>query len=324
MRVLVVGTGRIALSHLPHMFINMQVEVVGLVEPNFIMRQVISRLVKIRIFKSLDAIGDLKFDAAIILTPPGTHYVLAKRMLMLGKHVFVEKPLTLDPQDSEDLVGIAKRNHVVLCIGYVYRFALTFAHLKDLLAKKEFGDVLSSKVRMIGSVVNGSQPATWRNSGVGAGCLYDYGCHAIDLSLFILGPVDATSCIGKDELFSPGVVDRFSARFEHAGDHNIVSEIFCDWADQSVRKATLEIEIVTVTHKIVADSQRIQVSGESTKNILVRDLDTDVDFYLRGEEFQRQLDNFIKLVGLDKIDYSAASDAAQVDHIIRQLDEAVL
>jgi len=47
-------------------------------------------------------------DGIVIATPPGTHYSIAKTALMHDKHVFVEKPMTLNEGHAIELVDLAK------------------------------------------------------------------------------------------------------------------------------------------------------------------------------------------------------------------------
>ena len=48
-------------------------------------------------------------DGVVIATPVKTHYQLAKEALLHGKHVLVEKPLTADVAQAEELVALAKK-----------------------------------------------------------------------------------------------------------------------------------------------------------------------------------------------------------------------
>jgi predicted dehydrogenase len=61
-----------------------------------------------------DVLADQSVDAVIIATPARTHYALAKRALEAGKHVFVEKPLTMDVGQAEEVVALADRRRVNL------------------------------------------------------------------------------------------------------------------------------------------------------------------------------------------------------------------
>ena len=63
-----------------------------------------------------------EFDAAFVVTPTSTHSQIAKKLLEAKKHVFVEKPLTYQSQDGEELAKLAEKNKVILTCGYIERF----------------------------------------------------------------------------------------------------------------------------------------------------------------------------------------------------------
>jgi predicted dehydrogenase len=105
----IIGAGRIALSHLPHILIHPKVKLVAIVEPNIIARFVIKRLTRVRVVSSLDKLKCSDYDAALVLTPPQTHFPITKSLLNQGKHVFLEKPLSLKPDHSRQLLELAKK-----------------------------------------------------------------------------------------------------------------------------------------------------------------------------------------------------------------------
>ena len=55
-----------------------------------------------------ELLADDELDAVVVATPAVTHYELAKRALEAGKHVFVEKPLTMNAAEVEDVIAIAE------------------------------------------------------------------------------------------------------------------------------------------------------------------------------------------------------------------------
>jgi len=75
-------------------------------------------------------------EAVVIATPPHTHYELAKRALLAGKHVLVEKPLTMSVETSEELVDLANKQNLVLMVGhtFLYNAAQLFdgEHIDDI------------------------------------------------------------------------------------------------------------------------------------------------------------------------------------------------
>ena len=277
---IVIGGGRIALSHIPHLIDNPLVNLVGIVERNWLLRFVLRRLFRVKVFSSIESLGSIKFDSAFVLTPPNSHFLIAKKLIKNGKHVFLEKPMTLDPQDSNDLLSLAKKNKLQFSCGYVLRHHPVFQEIKRIINNHQYGAPLNCQISMRGNVVTAASPASWRSSGKGSGCLYDYGCHVIDLSIFLFGKPRNIALLSKEELYQPGVIDKFSAELEYENNFKFSSVIACDWSDKSARKAGLTLNIKTEDHNIFSDGQRIIISGKTYKSYSIKDLDTEVKFYL--------------------------------------------
>jgi len=318
-RCIIVGAGRIALSHLPHILNHAELQLVAIVEPSLIARFIFKRLSGVTVVSSIDKIDKADFDAVFILTPPHSHFSIAYPLLDEGKHIFLEKPLTLCPQQSERLVNLAVKRDVQFSVGYVYRFHPVYIKLKELLESSDYGEIHASEITMLGNVVSEETPKTWRNVGLGSGCIFDYGCHVIDLSLFLFGKPNEVLCVDKQELFQQGVVDKFSATLFYGDDFNV--DINCNWADSSLRKAGIVIKIVTNENVIWTDGQRLEIRGANPAEYSIKDLNTEVSYYLRGEEFQIQLDNFSSNITESKKNYIGAQDAAFCDQIIAELYE---
>jgi scyllo-inositol 2-dehydrogenase (NADP+) len=315
----VVGAGRIALSHIPHIIANRASNLVAVVEPNILLRFIFKTLLNVPVKKSIHQLREIEYDAVLVLTPPTSHFSICTDFLLKNKHVFLEKPMSLESTQSQGLLALAKDRGVQLSVGYVYRHQPIYLKLKELLQDETYGVATSLSIEMKGNVVKADSPSTWRTKGVGSGCLYDYGCHAIDLSLFLMGASTSVSCISKVCLFNEGSIDRFEVEITHKGELKLASCIKCDWADATVRKASLNIRILTEFNEIVCDGQKIQVTGDKSEVITIKDVDTSVDYYLRGEEFQNQLSNFITSIVANKIKYDDVEQAVEVDHLLERI-----
>ena len=65
---------------------------------------------KIKIFNNVDdSLSSNEFDGYTVATPAHTHYEIAKKIICAEKHVLVEKPLTLNLTDAEELNLLAKK-----------------------------------------------------------------------------------------------------------------------------------------------------------------------------------------------------------------------
>jgi predicted dehydrogenase len=78
---------------------------------------------------SKEIFADKEINAVIIATPINTHYKLVKKALLSKKHVFVEKPISTNLSQAEELIEIAKKNNLLLFVGHIFIFNEIFKKL---------------------------------------------------------------------------------------------------------------------------------------------------------------------------------------------------
>ena len=88
-------------------------------------------------YHQLLSIPDIK--AVAVATPNELHYPVCKAALEAGKHVLVEKPITLDSKQGWELVALAERNNLTLAVGHIFRFNNAIAEAKRLIKEKFLG-----------------------------------------------------------------------------------------------------------------------------------------------------------------------------------------
>jgi len=96
-------------------------------------------------------LDDPEIDAIVLATVAPTHYELTKSALIHGKHVLVEKPLTLDSSQAQELVNLAKERGRVLMVGHVFEHNPAVWKMKELITTGEIGDpyyVYSTRVNL--------------------------------------------------------------------------------------------------------------------------------------------------------------------------------
>ncbi len=82
----------------------------------------------------------------ISTTPEQTHFPIARDCLRAGKHVLLEKPIALELWEADELIEIARRNHVKFTIGYSQRFNPKIAYARKKIADGTLGRVVSVMV----------------------------------------------------------------------------------------------------------------------------------------------------------------------------------
>ncbi len=90
-----------------------------------------------------DEINDILKDKAIkgivIAAPAVFHYEIAEKALKTGKHVFVEKPLSLNHSDGEKLVRLANEKQKILFVGHILQYHPAIVRLKEIIKSGKIG-----------------------------------------------------------------------------------------------------------------------------------------------------------------------------------------
>ncbi len=84
---------------------------------------------------------DEEVRGVVIATPAETHYRLAAAAIEAGKHVLVEKPLTLDVTEGERLVNLAREKNSILMVGHLLEYHPAVLRLRELIATGELGQL---------------------------------------------------------------------------------------------------------------------------------------------------------------------------------------
>ena len=88
-----------------------------------------------------DVLGDSAIDAVAIAAPAAAHYELAIAALDAGKHVYVEKPLSLDVGDAEHLCATADTLDRVLMVGHLLQYHPAFIALREQVLAGTLGRI---------------------------------------------------------------------------------------------------------------------------------------------------------------------------------------
>lgn len=135
-------------------------------------------------FERLLERGDI--ELIVVATPNVTHHDLARKALEAGRHVVVDKPFVIHADEADDLIELARRQHVVLSVFQNRRWDNDFLTVRSLLASGLLGEINTYEChydRFRPQVIT-----RWREEPLpGSGTLYDLGAHLIDQALLLFG-----------------------------------------------------------------------------------------------------------------------------------------
>ncbi len=109
-----------------------------------------------------ELLEDPAIDAVAIATPAPVHFSMAWNALRAGKHVFVEKPMTLCSEEAEKLVGLAERTGLKLMAGHLLEYHPAVEEMKRQIASGTIGELLFMYNRRLNlGVVRSTENAWW-------------------------------------------------------------------------------------------------------------------------------------------------------------------
>ncbi len=140
---------------------------------------------------------DPNVHAVEILTPQVLHEEMVVRALRAGKHVAVQKPMTIDLPSADRMIAAAASSGRVFKVTENYVFYPPLVRARELIAAGEIGDPLGIRIRYLGGNTGGWQvPASaweWRMRETAAGrglVTFDHGHHLWSTAWFLLGEIE--------------------------------------------------------------------------------------------------------------------------------------
>jgi len=164
-----------------------------------------------------DMLADTQLDAVVVCTPPSTHVPMGLHVIAAGKHLLMEKPLSVSVRSARRLVTAAQAHPELKISGCSCRHARLnpkFTFIKGLIDDGKLGDVYFIHHRAVGRQGRGgieyNPPAKWflNRKIAGGGPLFDWGVYDLSFHLGLLGEPElrtvAAQCINGLDHVDPG------------------------------------------------------------------------------------------------------------------------
>jgi len=137
LRVAVIGIGRLGSIHARVYNELSNVELIGLCDIDQEKLKAAGRNYTTSTFLDYNDLID-KVDAVSIAVPTNKHYSIAKDFIAHGKHVLIEKPITNNLRDAQELIVLAKKHGTILQVGHVERFNSAFSAVQKIVDNPRF------------------------------------------------------------------------------------------------------------------------------------------------------------------------------------------
>ncbi len=267
-----------------------------------------------------ELLADPELEAVAIATPVVTHFELARRALLAGKHVFVEKPPALTAAEAEELCSLAEERGRVLMPGHLLLYHPGIAKLKELVDSGELGEIRY----LYGNRQNLGQIRRDENA------LWSLGVHDLSVILHLVGQEPSEVWARGESFLTEGVEDVVFCYLRFPS--GLVAHMHLSWLDpHKMRKMTvvgskkmavfddMELERkVTVYDK--GPEQRAETYGEwrtRTGDIYIPKVGND-------EPLRLECRHFLSLVAGEGDRLAAAQDGLAVVRTLEQLQNSLV
>jgi predicted dehydrogenase len=166
-----------------------------------------------------DLLRDPATEGVVIASIAPTHYALAKEAIEAGKHVLVEKPMTLTSAEALELIRLADRSRRVLMVGHLMEYHSAIPAIRKLIDDGEIGEVQRIECRRSNHGILRVDENVW----------WSFAPHDISIALRLMGDwPTAVKCEGQC-IIQRHVADVVSGTLTFPGER--VARIDVSWHD---------------------------------------------------------------------------------------------
>ena len=323
--------GRMGITHYSIINSHPDVKIEAIADPSTVVMSILNKYLPVSTFRDYESLFKAKsLDAILVCTPPHLNYNIIQEAAELGIHVFVEKPFTTKYHEAKTLTHLYAGSGLVNQVGYVNRFNDVFRKLKYFLDSGLIGDVIRFKSEMFSCTITKEDTSSgWRSSREsGGGAVYEMAAHAIDLVNYLIGKPFKIIGSTLSKIFSSNVEDAVTSTLLYP--NGVSGTIDINWSDTSYRKPTNKFEVFGKRGRLLADQHSLKIfMNEPNKDYslskgwntqYITDLFEPVPFYVRGNEFTRQLYHFIDCIKGNAVNNSCSfEDGANVLDVIESI-----
>ncbi|MDQ0857611.1 Gfo/Idh/MocA family protein [Bacillus sp. V2I10] len=266
LRVCIIGTGSISDMHLKSIANNPDAILYGVFD--YSKERAVEKAKHYgisHVFSNIEEVfNHSNIDAVSICTWNNSHAEISIGALNGGKHVLVEKPLSMTVEEALKVEEAVQKNKKTLQVGFVRRFATNTAVLKSFIDNGKLGEIYYAKASCLRRLGN---PGGWfaDKERSGGGPLIDLGVHVIDICWYLMGRPKVKSISGNvyNQLGNRGHIENLS--FYKTADYDKDKNTVEDLANALITFDNGASLIVDVSYTLHAKKDEIQVKLFGTK-----------------------------------------------------------
>jgi len=149
-----------------------------------------------------EILADDSVELVSLCTPDYTHYELALRCIEAGKHLLLEKPLSLEYEKAEEILRRAAEKGVRISVGYEFRINPAVLRLRELVESGELGDIQAFALYHYRTPFRRDKWNKWiQKKEYSGGLLIEETCHWFDLAEYVTGKrIESIYAVGSEKI----------------------------------------------------------------------------------------------------------------------------
>ena len=173
---------------------------------------------QVRVVRTLEELlADESIRLCVIATPNPSHFDLARRCLLAGRHVVVDKPFTTTSAEASELIRLARERNRLLTVYQIRRWDGDFQTVRKIVESGVLGQVVEYEARYDRFRPSLKANAWRERPEPGSGVLFDLGPHLIDQALVLFGSPQTISASAFVQREGSHVDDAFDVAMEYPG-----------------------------------------------------------------------------------------------------------
>ncbi len=270
-----------------------------------------------------EVVDDSGIDAVALAVETSAHFDLAKRAILAGKHVYVEKPFTNNVAQAEELKALAEEHGVIVHVDHIMIYHPAIRKIKEVLDSGDFGDVIyydCSRINL-GKVKND------------VSCMWDLSVHDLSIIDYLSDgvPIKRVQAMGKRMYSSKESVTFLSADY---GD--FIATIKANWISPikerklivAGTKKMLVYDDVDVLNKLVVYDKGFDVINDDMEYdefvVKTRTGDGSIPKLETGDALFNSLEHFRHCIETGSNSMSGPDAAIRVLGVLEMADQSMV
>lgn len=263
----------------------------------------------------LSLLEDPEIEAIVIAVSATKHYEMAKQAILKKKHVFVEKPFTLNTSHAKELIELSKQNNTKIMVGHLMEYHPAIEKLKEIIQNNELGKIYY----LYSQRVNLGQIRIDENA------LWSFAPHDISIIMYLLEAEPQNVCARGQAYLRDGVEDVVFLNMMFPD--KVMAQVQLSWLDpHKIRKTTIVGSDKMAVFDDMEPSEMIRIYDKGVKNasyssfgesLSLRFGDIRIPYVKMIEPLRLECQHFIDCIANDKQPRSDGYDGLKVVKVLQ-------